>query len=174
MSRTTIAALILALVVLATACASDDPAVETAVSDSPATPADAGVVDAPTAADAGADPAGEFAADLTLTGDAEVPGPGADASADVTLTISGGQACLTGDAADVGAIQAGHIHEGDAETAGGVVVDLGVTTDDSGAVDSCGDIDDATASAVAADPANFYVNLHTADFPDGAVRVQIG
>ena len=37
----------------------------------------------------------------------------------------------------------------------------------------CASADDAVTSAILANPAGYYVNIHNADFPDGAVRGQL-
>lgn len=111
--------------------------------------------------------------EVSLTGDAEVPGPGADGSGTATVTVDAEQVCVEGSVDGVEPISAGHIHEGESDAAGGVVVDLGVTTGDDGAFDSCGEVDAVTAAEIIANPSGFYLNLHNESFPDGAVRGQL-
>jgi hypothetical protein len=43
----------------------------------------------------------------------------------------------------------------------------------SGTSDECADAGDADLDAILADPAGFYVNIHTDDFPAGAIRGQL-
>lgn len=111
--------------------------------------------------------------EVSLSGDAEVPGPGSDGTGEATVTFADGQVCVEGTTTDVDPVQAGHIHTGTAEESGGVLVDLQITTAEDGMIDSCVDVDPATAEEITADPAGHYLNLHTADFPDGAVRGQL-
>ena len=59
-----------------------------------------------------------------------------------------------------------HIHEGDAGTNGPVRIDFNSQLSGAGLVD----ID---LNGVLANPTGWYVNLHNADFPGGAIRGQI-
>ena len=59
-----------------------------------------------------------------------------------------------------------HIHQAIAGANGGVVVGFGTAYSGS-------TINATIASAIIANPANFYVNLHTAAFPGGEIRGQI-
>lgn len=190
MPRTLVAALLLALVMLAGACTSgevDDTVNETAGGEDTVVGGADEATGAPTEAqadDVAPDPeidasaaaseqAAAYSADVTLSGDAEVPGPGAEGSGTATLTLLEGEACIEGELTDVGAVMMGHIHTGTAEEAGDVLVDLEIATEGDGPFDSCVPVDQATADTIMADPSGFYVNLHTADFPDGAVRAQL-
>lgn len=111
-------------------------------------------------------------AELTLTGDAEVPGPGSRGTATASLTYDGNELCLRGETSGVGAVTNGHIHAAPAGEAGAVVVDLGIQTDGDGPFEGCALVG-AEGGVVFVDPASYYVNLHTAEFPDGAVRAQL-
>jgi hypothetical protein len=114
---------------------------------------------------------------ITLTGLEEVPGPGDEdgtGTANVEVRPDTNEVCwditvqnltLPGTAA--------HIHEGGVGVAGGPVVTL-TAPDDSGASSGCAAVDAALAADLVANPANYYVNVHTSDFPDGAVRGQLG
>ena len=110
---------------------------------------------------------------LALTGGAEAPGPGSDGSATATLTYDGDNLCLSGTTNDVGALVAGHVHAGAAGESGPVVIDLNITTEGDGPFEGCATVG-AEGGAVFGDPSGYYVNLHTAEFPDGAVRAQLG
>ena len=112
----------------------------------------------------------------TLTGGAEVPGPGDpdgsgraavafQADVDVCFTITASNITLPA----VGA----HIHRGAAGEAGPIVVALQPPGAD-GRVDSCTTGERALLSEIQANPAAFYVNVHTSDFPQGAIRGQLG
>ncbi|CAN5146631.1 hypothetical protein BH23ACT9_BH23ACT9_17010 [soil metagenome] len=165
MSRSILATVLMVLALLAGACASDDT-----------TPADVGDEVDGDIVEPGetVDDSDMFTVDVDLTGDAEVPGPGSDGTGTATFTIDGPQACLEGELDGVGPIVAGHVHTGTADEAGGVLLDLATTTDGDGPFDTCVDVDEATATEITEDPAGYYVNLHTEEFPDGAVRGQLG
>jgi len=81
---------------------------------------------------------------------------------DVALTID-----WTITASDISAITGLHIHQADAGVNGPVVVDFGGQLTGSSLLDP-------DLANVLADPTNFYVNLHTTEFPGGALRGQFG
>ena len=110
----------------------------------------------------------------TLTGSAEVPGPGdADGTGRVTLTLSAGknQICYELAVSNIGNATAAHIHSGAADAAGPVLVML--KAPENGSVKDCVTLEREKILDVIANPANYYVNVHNADFPDGAVRGQL-
>jgi hypothetical protein len=162
------AALVLLATVVAACGGGDSPAieaggVEVTSTTSGATTTSTSVTTAPAQAQA---------IELQLTGDTEVPGPGSDGTAQATLTYDGDQLCLTGTSEGVGAITNGHVHAGVAGESGPVVIDLGIRTDGDGPFEGCATVG-AEGGVVLVDPSSYYVNLHTADFPDGAVRAQL-
>ena len=67
---------------------------------------------------------------------------------------------------------AAHIHEGARGVAGPVVVPLSAP-DANGAANGCATADAALLTRIMQSPENFYVNVHTSDFPAGAVRGQL-
>ncbi len=109
-----------------------------------------------------------------LSGDAEVPGPGADGgsgSATVRPDPEAGELCFTLEVEGVEGASAAHVHEGAADVAGPVVVPLEAPAE--GSVEGCTEVEASILESIAADPASFYVNVHNAEFPDGAVRGQL-
>jgi len=70
---------------------------------------------------------------------------------------------------------AGHIHEGAAGVNGPVRVTLFTGSTDRKLIVQAArlDIDPALGKAICADPAGYYINYHTTDFPGGAVRGQL-
>lgn len=69
---------------------------------------------------------------------------------------------------------AAHIHEAGAGTNGPVVVTLSAPTNGSAA--GCIDTGDADLAAdiTLGESSNYYVNVHNAEYPGGAVRAQLG
>lgn len=108
-----------------------------------------------------------------LTGDAEVqPGdPDGFGFARVTLDLTTFQLCYQLSAANVGTPVAAHIHRGAAGTNGPVVVPFEAPS--TGMSRGCVAVTPNLAVAIAADPAGYYVNVHTAEYPAGAVRGQL-
>ena len=110
-----------------------------------------------------------------MTGAAEVPGPGDPdgiGAAVITIDTDADRICWL---LAVKRIQlpaaAAHIHVGATTVAGPVVV--GLTAPNAFGI-SFGCTTNANADAIAANPAAYYVNVHTADFPAGAIRGQLG
>lgn len=75
------------------------------------------------------------------------------------------------------AANAAHIHSGNATFNGPVVVNLappvGPGASNPGASAGCVAVAAATAAAIIANPTRFYINVHNAQFPGGAVRGQL-
>jgi hypothetical protein len=115
------------------------------------------------------DPAGRpFRVDLT--GAAEVNAGGVpnqgdpDGSGTATLRINPGtgEVCWTIEVAGVEPIAAAHIHEAPSTAPGPIVVHLDPDT-------GCTDIDRDLALAIITDPGSYYVNVHNATYPAGAL-----
>ena len=110
----------------------------------------------------------------TLTGAAEVPGPGdPDGIGTATLTLNQGQGeiCYELTVSGIAPATAAHIHVGDSTVAGPVVVPLAAPT--SGSSSECASVDPELIKAIRQNPENYYVNVHNADFPAGALRGQL-
>ena len=112
----------------------------------------------------------------TLTGAAEVPGPGdpdGAGTASIRLRVGQGQVCHSITVSNITLpASAAHIHRGAAGVAGPVVVTL-ITPDADGSVAGCVAAPRALVKEILKNPAAFYVNVHTSDFPAGAVRGQL-
>ena len=109
-----------------------------------------------------------------LQGEEEVPRLGdLDGSgfAVVVAIPEAGLVCYAIVVYDVNPINAAHIHEARRGVAGPVVVPLDPPTN--GASGGCV-ADQAEANDIAADPSDYYVNVHNAEFPGGALRGQLG
>jgi sugar lactone lactonase YvrE len=117
----------------------------------------------------------------TLAGEAEVddqgnPGqgdPDGSGSATITLDADAGKVCAQIVVADIAQPTQAHIHRGEAGTNGPVVVDF--TPFISGSVISgCAEeVDSDLIKAIQANPSNYYVNVHNAEYSAGAVRGQL-
>ena len=110
----------------------------------------------------------------TLTGAAGVPGPGdPDGGGTAIITLNQGQkeVCFELTVTNIAAATAAHIHSGGPTVAGPVVVTLTPPTEGSskGCVSATAD----QIKSIRQDPQNFYINIHNADFPAGAVRGQL-
>ena len=117
---------------------------------------------------------GATALHTDLTGAAEEPGPGDPDGfgfARVIAIPSQDLVCYVIRVKDIGPATAAHIHEAPEGEAGPVVVTLAAPTNgvSAGCVEGSGE-----AADIAADPADYYVNVHNADFPGGALRGQLG
>lgn len=121
-----------------------------------------------------------FAAETTLTADlhgvAEGDNPGdldGNGTATITVDPETGQVCWDMTAQATMPITQSHIHTGAAGASGGVLVPLDVDGFE-GSTEGCAeDQDPAALEDIVANPAGFYVNLHTEDFPAGAIRGQL-
>ncbi len=109
-----------------------------------------------------------------LTGEAEVPGPGdpkGSGTVQVTVNPEKGEVCYELSVANIQEATAAHIHEGAVGKEGSVKVALEAPK--TGSAKGCAKADDAVIQAMLKDPAGYYVNVHNAAFPKGAVRGQL-
>ena len=121
----------------------------------------------------GADQGGRLLT-TTLTGAEEVPGPGdPDGTGFAAVTVNPGQGVLCYELSVSGIAQAtaAHIHEAPVGVAGPVVKELLPPTD--GSSGGCIDVGRVLAKEILQDPADYYVNVHNAEFPGGALRGQL-
>jgi len=112
----------------------------------------------------------------TLTGGAEVPGPGdANGAGLFEARINPGteRICYTLSASNIDDATAAHIHLGAPGVAGDPVLTLDTPDGDDDDSEDCQDIDRGLAQAIIRDPSNYYVNIHTGPFPSGAIRGQL-
>jgi hypothetical protein len=121
-----------------------------------------------------------------LSGAAEVPPADPDGTGKTKLTIdvSGGEVCFKVKVKGTGTPNRGHIHVGAAGVNGGIVVPLfelvGATADprndelERGRLSGCVPATPELLADITTNGANYYVNLHNARFPAGAIRAQLG
>lgn len=109
----------------------------------------------------------------TLTGGAAVPGGGdADGVGIAVVAVSGNTVNYSLLLQNIDSPTAAHIHSAAAGSVGPVVVDLAASFNGLNATGSVA-VDQAVADAIKANPGAFYVDVHTAAFPNGAVRGQL-
>lgn len=108
-----------------------------------------------------------------LSGANEVDGagdPDGAGTASVTINSISSEVCFAISVTGIADASAAHIHEAGAGSNGGVVVNFDwPATLGNGCVAS----DAQTVAKITANPALYYVNVHNADFPAGAVRGQL-
>ena len=80
--------------------------------------------------------------------------------------------CFTLEVSDIEPATAAHIHEAPAGSNGPVVVGMVAPTD--GSSSGCVTLDSEEIREIMADPELYYVNVHNAVYPGGAVRGQLG
>jgi hypothetical protein len=111
---------------------------------------------------------------LTLTGAAEVPGPGhPTGTGTALLEFRNGELDYDLRTQGIGTPTAAHIHSGTLLHEGPPVVDFQPSFQNGRATGTV-PVSNALRDGILANPENFYVNVHTPDFPAGALRAQLG
>jgi hypothetical protein len=116
--------------------------------------------------------AAETVLNATLAGDASTDADGTG-TAKVTLDPAAGTACWDLSVSNIAAVTQSHIHIGAAGASGDVVVPLDVDGFTGTSTGCTTGVAAATLQAVIDNPAGYYVNVHNADFPGGAIRGQL-
>lgn len=97
-----------------------------------------------------------------------------DGRGSFTAIVDGNQLCFGVTVTNLDQPTAAHIHPGRRNQTGPPVVPLTQpSSGDPGAASGCVTIDPALAQAILKNPHKYYFNVHTAAFPDGAVRGQL-
>jgi CHRD domain len=114
-----------------------------------------------------------------LTGEAEVPGPGdPDGVGSARIRLGDRRVCFTLRWSRIAPPTAAHVHFAPPGVAGPVVVPLfdapgGLPPELSGASGCVEGVDPGLIRAIRRHPRQYYVNIHNARFPDGAIRGQL-
>jgi hypothetical protein len=123
-----------------------------------------------------------------LTGAQEVPPADPDGSgkAKVDINVDAGEVCFDIKIDATGTPNRGHIHVGEAGVNDAIVVPFFElrTVDapasdprndeiEQGRIQDCVSADPALLAQIVANPSGYYVNLHNARFPGGAIRCQL-
>jgi len=108
---------------------------------------------------------------VKLSGSVEVPkgSPSGGGTARITIKKSSRHLCWSFHLTGVAGPTAAHIHAGGAGVAGPVVIPLGGKFKPAGCVKA----KPAVLAGIVASPKKFYVNVHNAKYPGGAVRAQV-
>jgi hypothetical protein len=108
----------------------------------------------------------------TLTGANETGGGDPDGSGTLSADVdaASGDFCYTLTATGTDTPVAAHVHSGAAGADGPPVITLAVTGEGD---DECVAVEPDTLKAILAAPQNYYVNVHTAAMPKGALRGQL-
>lgn len=105
-----------------------------------------------------------------LSGAAEIPGPGdTDGAGLAVVSIDGSTLRYTVWAQNIGAATSAHIHTGAAGVSGAPLVTLDHNMLSSGTVTVSADV----ANQIRSNPSGYYINVHTGEFPNGAIRGQL-
>ena len=110
----------------------------------------------------------------TLSGAEEVPPADPDGTGFASITLNVGQSsvCWELSVSNIAPAFAAHIHAAPAGVNGPVVVPLSPPT--SGSSSGCAEnVDPDLIQAIIDRPEQYYVNVHNAEFPGGAVRGQL-
>jgi hypothetical protein len=115
-----------------------------------------------------------------LTGRNEVDANGRRGAGDpdgrgsFTAIVDGDQLCFGVTVTNLDAPVAAHIHAGRRNQSNPPLIPLTQpATGDPGAASGCVTVDQAVAQAILKNPHKYYFNVHTAAFPNGAVRGQL-
>ncbi|HEX2129625.1 MAG TPA: CHRD domain-containing protein [Solirubrobacterales bacterium] len=118
--------------------------------------------------------------EATLKGANEVPGPGdpnGKGEISVRLKPKKEKVCFNLELDKIDGASAGHIHKGDEDTAGKIKVPL--FEEDPplpipGSFEGCvKNVKRKLIKRIAANPEKYYVNVHNAEYPEGAIRGQL-
>jgi hypothetical protein len=118
--------------------------------------------------------AGPVTMKTVLSGAAEVPAgdPDGTGAASITIDAAKGQVCFKLSASGIDTATMAHIHKGAVGVSGPVAVALDPPA--TGPSSGCKAVAADVIAAILAAPSDYYVNIHTAAFPKGALRGQLG
>ena len=121
--------------------------------------------------------AAETTLTATLAGVTEGDNPGDEdgsGTASIVLDPEAGTACWTLTVENIEPVTQSHIHVGAEGESGDIVVPLDIDGFEGSSEGCTGPMEDAAIlQDIIDNPAGFYVNVHTGDFPAGAIRGQL-
>lgn len=98
--------------------------------------------------------------------------PDGSGTARIELLADAGRLCYELSVSDIEPATSSHLHQGSSGRIGPIRLQLEPPTDGESA--SCTRIDSDLLNALVASPAEFYVDVHNAAYPGGALRGQFG
>lgn len=110
----------------------------------------------------------------TMVGVTEMPtlgDPDGTGTAAIRLRQGQGRVCVAFTLKNLGQPTGAHIHKGTSDDSGPVVVPL--PTPSASGSSGCVTASRAVVNDILVNRANYYVNVHTSEFPDGAIRSQL-
>jgi hypothetical protein len=111
-----------------------------------------------------------------LKGSEEVPGPGDNngkGEAQLETKIAKGKLCYLVEYEDIEPATAAHVHKAPKGEDGKIVIPLFEEETASPAEGCVKDVKERKLKKLVKNPADYYVNVHNAEFPDGAIRGQL-
>jgi len=113
----------------------------------------------------------------TMTGAEEVPGPGDNdgkGTATITLDDAKKTACYEFTTEGIGKPTAAHVHTGAKGVAGPPAIDFKINSSPNTPNKGCAEnVDPMTLKAIRDNPGGYYVNIHTTEYGNGAIRGQL-
>ena len=111
------------------------------------------------------------AAECNASGTCNLGDPDGTGTAKIVVNYGQKRICYELVVSGIATATAAHIHFAPVGVAGAVVVPLGAPSD--GDSSGCVDVSAELAKNILKNPAAYYVNVHNADFPSGAIRGQL-
>jgi hypothetical protein len=120
-------------------------------------------------------PSASAAPAIPLSGGQETQAADPDGHGFFTYTLEGTTFCWTLSWKNIETPTAAHVHVGARHVAfaGNIVIDLNADAVPGPDTSGCRTISTELAAAISAEPKNYYVNVHNATFPGGAIRGQL-
>jgi hypothetical protein len=114
--------------------------------------------------------------ECNASGTCNLGDPDGTGTADVFINVGQQRVCWKITVNNISAPQRGHIHKGPAGGAGGIVVGFfeAANVNLEGCTSTTQPVDRALLRDIIQHPSDYYVNVHTSDFPGGAIRGQLG
>jgi hypothetical protein len=123
-------------------------------------------------------PSGTYSRSTSLSGteqsETTAGDPNGSGSATIVAYPAKAQVCFSVSHSNIEPTQAGHVHFGPRRANGPPVVNLYTSLGVSSSISGCAPADAATIDGIIGTPSDYYVQLHNAPYPLGAVRGQLG